>query len=112
MKRFLVSAALAVTIASCGNGSNADTQHTEDTTSPASGASGQGIDGQGTRGGTGSGTDTTGLDVGAAQPVDTTANSGQVRNEPGAKKSGVKENERNLGGTGDTGTGGTRTRGQ
>ncbi len=86
MKRLIVSAALALCVASCGNGGSTGSQ-TEDTTSPASGATGQGLDGQGTRGGTGTGTDTTGLDVGAVQPIDSTTNSRPIGNEPGADRS-------------------------
>lgn len=77
MKRVLVYAACAIVIVSCGNSGN--TESTSDTLSPISADTGTGVGG-----------DTTGLNVGAAQPIDT---SNRLRepmgNEPGARKSGV-----------------------
>ena len=101
MKRLLVCAALAMAMVSCGNGSNSE-GHTEDTTSPASGASGQGLDGQGTRGGTGTGgIDETGLDVRAAQPLDTSRSRKDLNDVPGADRSKIgKEGTNNNRGTG------------
>jgi hypothetical protein len=77
MKRGLVYIAFALVIASCGNSGNSE--NTADTLSPFSGN----FDSSGTG-------DTTGLDVGAAQPIDS---NNQLRppmgDEPGAKRSGV-----------------------
>ena len=78
MKRLLFAAA-AVALISCNNGSDAESTGNSDTSSailPDTGYPGD---------------DTTGLNVGAAQPVDST---NMLREpmppEPGARKSGVK----------------------
>lgn len=78
MKRGLVYTAFAMVIASCGNSGTSESN--ADTLSPVSPDTGIGV----------VGSDTTGLDVGAAQPVDS---ANRLRppmgEEPGAKKSGV-----------------------
>lgn len=95
MKPLFVTAALVLALSSCGNSSDPAT-HTEDTTSPASGAAGQGLDGQGTRGGTGTG-DTTGIDMGAAMPLDSSTNARPIEDVPGARRSNAG-NDTNNGG--------------
>ena len=79
MKRWWVYTAVVVFLASCGNSGN--TESTSDTLSPISADTGSGMGG-----------DTTGLNVGAAQPIDS---ANQLRepmgNEPGARKSGVHD---------------------
>jgi hypothetical protein len=98
MKRLLVYTAFVFAIISCNNGGNSDNQEASDTTSPASGATGIGPDSI-------SGSDTTGLDVGAVQPIDSSTNSRRISDEPGADKSGVSNNGTTSGDTG-RGTGG------
>ena len=86
MKRLLVYAAIVFAMISCNSGGNSDNQEASDTTSPASGATGIGPDSI-------TGQDTTGLDVGAAQPIDSSTNSRRISDEPGADKSGVSDND-------------------
>lgn len=81
MKKLLIGFSLAAIIASCGNAGNTDSDMT-DTTSPASGATGMGPDG--------TANDTTGLDVGAVQPIDSNARQPITEDVPGADRSGVK----------------------
>jgi hypothetical protein len=100
MKRLLVYAALAFAVISCNN--EGSSESASDTTSPASRATGMGpVD-------TGAGSDTTGLNVGAAQPVDSATNSRRIGDEPGSNKSGVSGNGTSAGDTGR----GTNARGQ
>ena len=77
MKKGLVYAAFVIVLASCGN--SGTSEGTSDTLSPISAD-------------TATGGDTTGLNVGAAQPIDS---ANQLRdpmgNEPGARKSGVHD---------------------
>lgn len=79
MKKWWFSTAVvtALAMASCGNSGNSE--NTSDTITTVSGEMGSGTGG-----------DTTGLNVGAAQPVDS---SNQLREpmgvEPGARKSGI-----------------------
>jgi hypothetical protein len=78
MKRGLMYTVFAVVIASCGNSGNSESN--SDTISPVSGVT----DTAGMSG------DTTGLNVGAAQPVDSSnRNRPAMGDEPGAKRSGI-----------------------
>ena len=77
MKRWWIYTAVVIVMASCGN--SGTSENTSDTLSPVAADTGTGMGG-----------DTTGLNVGAAQPIDS---SNQLREpmgqEPGARKSGV-----------------------
>lgn len=97
MKRLLIYAAFALGIFSCTYGDNNTAQSNEDTTSPASGATGQGLDGTGTSS-MGTGNDTTGIDMGAVMPLDSATNTRPIADEPGADKSHVDGKINNAGG--------------
>jgi hypothetical protein len=76
MKRGLMYIAFAIVIASCGNSGTSESN--SDTLSPISADTGRGTG------------DTTGLNVGAAQPIDSNNRLREpMGEEPGAKKSGV-----------------------
>lgn len=76
MKRGLMYAVFAIVMASCGNSGTSESN--ADTLSPISADTGRGTG------------DTTGLNVGAAQPIDSENRLREpMGDEPGAKKSGV-----------------------
>jgi len=92
MKKALIFSALVVALASCGNNSEGSSNADSITSISADTARG--------------GADTTGLNVGAAQPVDPNNRLRQAdTTEPGAKKSGVYDSI-------DTTNGGQRGGGQ